>query len=484
MARSKLRSVCSCVFALSLATAAHAHAGADELRPSGGEDTAQLQAALTKCSQQHKPCDIRLGAGVFHTDVLLVTGFSGSITGHGESRTIIRPITTRPLRSTANPYFGDPTLAQPYPVLLHFAAGGRIALSGFTMDFPATMTVQPYNHYLIGQDGLGITDYLQAAIMVEGDRSAELSMSHVTIKAVDADNYWGSNVASAVRFVGTVRLNGTLTDFTDETRKLQSGRFLAHDNNVARTGNGLWVEDANNIQVSIVDNDIDTRIYAVPLTDLGRSHIQTVRNRISSELDGVLVFQTFGRPAEDPSDFVIALNKFTVNAGDRSILGIANDAVATVDDLAFADEPIGGTLLANVDVWGNDIRIAGNTDSGIDVFSDGPGKIRVFGNRIHGNPTNESGIYVDYSEGTFVAGNDLRALDPPFGDVALRANSSNCTVIEPGDTVSDLGTNNHVIGVPKALPAATATAATSIAKSAGPAAKRAPFRPGFSKLAP
>src|SRR5262249_43580481 len=159
----------------------------------------------------------------------------------GEGRTIIRPVLTRPLRSTENPYFADPTLAQPYPVLLHFAQGGKVALFGFTLDFPAGLTVQPYNHFLIGPDGLGITDYLQAPIMVEGDRSAELSMSHVTIKAVDLDNYWGSNVASAVRFVGTVRLNGTLDSFTDETRKLQRGRFVARDNNIVRTGNGLWV---------------------------------------------------------------------------------------------------------------------------------------------------------------------------------------------------------------------------------------------------
>ena len=481
MIHPTLRTLVPCVFALSLAAVAHANGSVNELTPSGGEDTAQLQAALTKCSQQRKPCNIRLGAGVFHTDVLLVsTAFNGSITGRGESRTIIRPITTRPLRSTANPYFNDPTLAEPYPVLLHFAAGGEIALSGFTMDFPATMTVMPYNHYLIGDDGLGITDYLQAAIMVEGDRSAELSMNHVTIKAVDVDNYWGSNVSNAVRFVGTVRLEGTLTDFTDETRKLQRGRFFASDNNIVRTGNGLWVQDANNTRVTIIDNDIDTRIYGVPLTDLGRSRILTAGNRIRSELDGVLVFQTFGRPAEDPSDFIIALNRFVVNPGDRSILGIANDAIATVDDLAFTEDPIGGTLLANVDIWGNDIRIDGNTDSGVEIFSDGPGRIRVFGNRVHGNPTNESGIYVDYSDGTVVAGNDLRALDPPFGDVALRANSSNCNVFEPGDTFTNLGTNNQVVGVPKALPEEE-TAAASLAKSAGAVTKRAPFRPGFSR---
>jgi hypothetical protein len=69
--------------------------------------------------------------------VLLATGFNGAISGRGEVRTIIRPVAHRPLRSAPLPFIDEPTLAQPYPVLLHFANNGKVVISGITLEFPS-----------------------------------------------------------------------------------------------------------------------------------------------------------------------------------------------------------------------------------------------------------------------------------------------------------------------------------------------------------
>lgn len=410
------------------------------MRGTTGDDTATLQAALSKCTQPHAPCELRLGAGVFHTDVLLVKGFHGSITGRGQGRTIIRPITSRPLRSTPAPFLGEPTLAHPYPILLHFADAKKVSISKLTLEFPPEMSVMPYDYYgYADQPPLaeGITDSLLAAIQVDGKRNAELRMAHVTIEATDNDSYSFSNVFAAVHFEGQLRFIGG----ADQTRRLQGGRFTAHDNRIERTGRGFWVESADHIAASIAGNEIDVRLFGVYTQDLGASKVVTVHNEIHAELDGVLVAQD-ARPAELPSDYLVALNKLNVNLTGKAPLGGANDGVAVFDYKLLAE-----SIQDNVTIFANDIVLGENVFQGITVFSDGPGEIRVIGNRVRGAPT-DTGIWVELSRGTFVAANDLGAIEPRFEDVYLLPSSRDCRVIEPRDSVLDEGTNNQVLSGP------------------------------------
>jgi 4-hydroxy-3-methylbut-2-enyl diphosphate reductase IspH len=85
-------------------------------------------------------------------------------------------------------------------------------------------------------------------------------------------------------------------------------------------------------------------------------------------------------------------------------------------------------------------------------------------------------VWVEFSRGTFVAGNDLRAIDPPLRDVAPRETTRDCVVIEPGDTVQDDGTNNHVIGITStaSVPSLSNGAATALLS-------RARVYPGFQR---
>src|SRR5262249_1410895 len=131
------------VLALS-AHAAHAHGKVLRLAPNGTNDTQQLQNALSACAGVREPCQISLAKGGFHTDVRLVRDFSGRIRGQGQGDTIIRPLSNAPLRSTARPFLKDPTRAEPYPVLLHFADGADVELTDLTVEFPADMQVSPW----------------------------------------------------------------------------------------------------------------------------------------------------------------------------------------------------------------------------------------------------------------------------------------------------------------------------------------------------
>ncbi len=417
-----------------------AHAAARELRPSGtGDDTTQLQAALSSCTNASRPCELRLGAGVFYTDVLLVKGFNGAITGRGEGRTIIRPLAHRALRSTPTPFVSEPTLAQPYPVLLHFANNSKVAISRLSLEFPAEMTVTQYEVPYRGYAGLFFTTSLVAAILVDGDRDAELEMTRLTIIGADNDTYDGSNIASAVRFEGQIRYNAGV----NETRILQRGRLSAYDNRIQHSGYGIQAVDASHVDGVLAGNTMDVRIYGISMTDLGASKLAAVRNSIDAELEGIVVFQTPELAPAAPSEYLIAHNRLRVNETGGAVDFDPTGGYGGVGVYDFS-APVGETIRSDVTIWDNDVTVPENpVKDGIDVSGDGPGHITIVGNRIRGAPY-DSGIFIDLSRGTIIADNDLRGIDPPNRDVHLTATTRDCRVFEPHDSVSDQGTNNRV----------------------------------------
>ena len=85
--------------------------------------------------------------------------------------------------------------------------------------------------------------------------------------------------------------------------------------------------------------------------------------------------------------------------------------------------------------------------AGFAVDSDGPGEIRLIGNRVLGEPPLDSGITVGSlasSRGTQIVRNDLDENDPALVDVHLSATTHEAQVVEPGDNVLDEGEDNEV----------------------------------------
>lgn len=454
-----------CTVAFSVGVQANSDARRVLSPSSSGDDTAQLQAALSQCTNAKRPCDLRLTAGVFHTDVLLVKGFHGSITGSGQARTIIQPLANQALRSTRDPFIADPTLAEPYPALLYFDDGGKISISRLTLEFPASMRVASWNFYLSGEQD--IQDSLLAAIFVSSSGEADLRMSNVKIVASDKnERYFGSNIFTGVRFEGQIRFSGD----ADVTRKLKRGRLIAHDNTLLRTGDGFSLEDAENTRALVYRNEFDSRVYSIIFTNLSASNVAAYRNIIRTEIEGIFVAQTPERPPAKRSNYLLSQNIINVNEDDTSIdpSGAGYDGIGVFD---FRFEP--ETILANVIIWDNDVTVRdGEVLAAFSIYGDGPGSMQVFGNRVYGVPS-DAGVFVDLSRGTRVFHNDLGELGDVPG-VWLGADTRDCRVIEPNDVVRDEGQGNHVVGEPEAT--ATASALTS---NAAPPSRRAVRRIGF-----
>lgn len=418
------------------------HAANHRLEPNGTDDTAQLQAALQRCEGVTQPCEIRLGAGVFHTDVLLAKRFNGSIQGDGTRRTVIKPIEYRPLRSIPIVFVDEPTREQPYPIFVHFADGGRVKLADLTIEVPSGTRIMPFQLAENGSLSEPTDNALLAAVMVDGAANrAELSISNVRIVGgVVPEAPMGSSLFNALRFEGQIRDDAG----SDVTRKLQGGKLVAYRSQFLGAGLGVAIRDANNVDALVVESRFDTRSFGIWYTDLGRSRVSFVGNVIASEQVGIGLTRA-GRPPESASRALVALNRIVVNETGTSMEGAGFDGIAVLDYFGGPGTP--PSFDDDVEIYANDITLGQDVYDGIYVANDAGDHVRVHHNRIKGAAI-DAGLVGIAGIGTRFFQNDLSGLAAESLDVHLYPDASRMRVKQIGAEVLDEGTDNIVTTAP------------------------------------
>jgi hypothetical protein len=415
------------------ATAAHAHGKVLRLSPNGTNDTAQLQSALSSCSGAREACQIVLSKGTFHTDVLLVRDFNGRIRGQGQGNTIIRPLANAPLRSTARPFLKDPTRAQPYPVLLHFADGADLELTDLTLEFPEDMQVAEW--------GLpyGLPNKLWAGLMVDGGRDdeARLILARLSIVAPRSPEF-GSNVYAAIRFEGQTRATNEY-DAVGRATSLSRGEFRAHDVSIDGSYVGFAVRDISRSRVELTDNDVqDVLMSGIQLADLSESYATIRDNRVAVASNGIEIKRGVRinggvmQFSKKPSTYVVERNTVNVETGD---------GLSSIDSLRFFGIPGGG--IDTVLMRNNDVVLEDGAIQAVVVIGDN-GHVTVANNSLWG-PSAFGGIYIAESRGTRTRNNTFHDFAP---DVTLDPGTSECWIVEPTATVLDGGVDNHVEQAP------------------------------------
>ena len=307
------------------------------------------QEALRQCANVRKPCELRLGAGVFQTDVLLAEGFNGSITGRGQGRTIASGAAGASVRRAAVRRRADARSTVSGAAAL-LPATARVSISKLTVEVPEGTTVAPYRDSGFIPDVGIIENALMAAIAVAGDREARLALRDVTIAGADvedAPNF--STLTSAVQFGGEVRA----AEDNDRTRKLQRGRFSARNVEVRRSGTGIWLRDAENSSAIIAGNELDVRTYGILAIDVGSSTVDILLNDIHAGLEGVLL-------AQEHSSVGRADRLYGGAEQDRRERrrhgapadGVSYDGVGVYD---WAETP--ESLNFNADIWANEVTL-------------------------------------------------------------------------------------------------------------------------------
>lgn len=405
------------------------------LAPSGGEDTAALQAALETCSGATRPCSVRLCAGVFETGILRVRDFRGTLRGAGARATVLRAKADLEVSANTQGFFRDePFGSEPWPYLVQFVEG-RAAIRDLGILIPAPPAgSRPTTGWTL-LEGFDPSFELRGALLLTGRDPVDFEVSRVRVKA-ERDP---ASELETTAFHG-IELGGLLFNPADTGGfPVFPGRgsFEVTDSQVAGVLNGTPIGEIAGARVRVAHNRFRSAV-AVDLIDADRSQVAIVSNRWDVSYRGVQVRQNLDGSPSRASGILVDDNEGSLTPFAPGV----GDGIAFQDPFDASPDP-GGSVL-----WATRNRLTlgkanGRAASGITAV--GSARLKIAGNRLSGKAA--LGIDVDVAEGCLVLGNSVRDLDTAGGpDLRLGSNTSDClAVVGKHDLVQDDGSNNRVI---------------------------------------
>ncbi len=395
--------------------------------PTGGDDTANLQAAFDACVASSGRCTVQLGSGTFHTAQIVVRGFQGTFRGMGEPWTVLEALPDLPV--VFDPV-QLPSQDNPYPMLIIFI-GGEFTVSDMTISEPWP---EPLVEWLPCADCP--TMHAMHSVVATTGGDVDVTVRHVTLVGAPGDCPWnGLNTINGIVSMALLMAPGG-TDITDILPVHPT--FLATDNEFYTVGSALGFENVVGGRVTARDNVFDTTDYPFGFIDAADSVFEFSHNVARNVFLGAAVqawqgYNTFFElfPFGVPSRLIVTDNDLQVtdiaqgvlllDYGEfsgyaRSLDAVISGNIIRTDETSL--EGVLGVFQRSTLVVGNEIIGAG--PAGVRVY-DGNGA--VAGNEIRGSGI---GVLVQTSAGVRVTGN--RVLDSGMLGIALVDGSSDTFV--------------------------------------------------------
>ena len=412
------------------------------VKPSGSDDTANLQAAFNTCTTHGWTCTIQLVKGTYYTAQVTAYGFQGSFVGMGQGVTIVQAL---PLLSpTADPFWSaSPGPANPWPAMFTFENGAYL-VSGMTLTEPYSDAVP------LGWDASPIggptAETALFTTMEFTGLQAFVTVDHVSVLGAAGD-VLGTNIYNAITFEGSILPPGWTNPLADATPI--SGAFSVTNSVFNSAESGPWTDTLVNAQVTVCYNVITNSVVPLGFTDASNSKLTFCGNQASNVNYGVaLLAEQSVYKTNLPSTVYITGNDFQVGNGANAVdvldfgpdSGLASTLSAVVSGNVLQTDTSCGCYgeslpadysviisesLTSLVVSGN--LILGGGAAGIYVAG-GPGV--VSGNTILGSFV---GVNLNSANGVHVAGNVIK--NSVWWGIALTNGSS-----------SNLVTLNYVKG--------------------------------------
>ena len=404
------------------------------LAPSGGDDTAALQAELDRCGGASGPCTVTLCAGTFRTGILRVKDFRGTLRGAGEHATTLKAQPDLEVSTNPQDFFRDePFGSLPWPYLLQFVEG-RAAIRDLGILVPAPPAgSRPTTGWTIFASE-PIYE-LRGALLLTGRDPVGFEVSRVRVMAErDPASEIETTAFHGVEFGGLLFDPDAPGPFPVFPAR---GSFELIDSEIGGVLNGTPVGEIARANVRVAHNRFRSTV-AVDLIDADRSQVAIVSNRWDVSYRGVQVSQNLdGNPSRASGirvdDNQGSLTPFAAGIGDGIFFQDPYDA---------SPDP-GGSVL-----WAARNRLtlgagAGPAASGMTVK--GPARLKLAGNRISGQAG--TGLDVDATNGCLVLANSFGGGDTKGGpDLRLGSDTSDClAIVGKHDVVQDDGTGNRVV---------------------------------------
>jgi hypothetical protein len=401
------------------------------LSPSGGDDTATLQAALDRCSGARGRCTVDLCAGTFETGILRVRDFRGSVQGAGPQATVLRALPELPVNDNPDGYFFDDPFdpsRNPWPYLLQFV-GGDVTLDRLAIEVPTP--AQAGQRPTTGWFFYGFEiDELVGAVLFTGQDPVDFTAQRLRVEAgVYPEGLLGTTTEAGVSFEGLIFDPTGPADYPVFPVR-GSGRIT--DSAFSGLVTATSLAELDRAQVFVARNDFHTML-GVDLIDADRSQIAVFANDLDVDFGGVQLRLNLDGPPSTGNEILVSANRGRVAAGH---------AVFFQDPFDTSREP-GGSQLR---VTNNTLTLGSASASAASgVTATGASGLRVAGNRFSGAAS--TGIDLDVTEGCRVYRNSLQGLaTSPGPDLHLGPGTTDCVAfVGRADVVVDEGVANRIV---------------------------------------
>ena len=372
--------------------------------PSGGDDTANIQAAFDDAIAAGPGSTVQLTPGQFYTNAILAENFYGTFLGAGMGLTKIDVL--RGLDS------GAPGVSSPYGPHLFTFVGGDAYISDLSFDITPYMPAEPW--------GAGWYDLL-APILIAGDINSRIEdikfTGHEGTALYNPDHPLFSVKSFNVR-VG-VEYGGGLTT---------TGRQIITKCDFDSLWLGITAFGLMNCELTIKSNSFKGGAIGIINAENDNSKLMISRNYIETTyFGGIWVLQP--PPREAPSQWLITHNTIRV-------LSLDADGIALMDYSTKSLEAVvsHNTIILDDVNWGG-------------IWTEGLQDAFFSNNIIRG--TGGYGIACAFAYNNLLLGNNVQNVDPSLASIVLLW-ASECVIVG-GSTKTNVldigGANNIIVGM-------------------------------------
>jgi hypothetical protein len=467
-----------------------AHPNTKFVAPSGGDDTAAIQAALNWCAAAGPKCTVQLSAGRFHVGLIAVNNFRGTLKGAGMGNTVIYSNSNLALDDPDNWLLYPPGPTNHWPYLFTFV-DGDITVSDLSIKIadPTPFATPIYDWFNYGK-------CLMGAITITGTGTAPTNslMNHVSVEGLykpgtsepDSTPILPYNLFAAFSVQGAL-----YTPAWDLIYLGGQHRVLNSMGKGALVGFAAW--DMQNAKVVVggssdTGNRFEDTGYSIEGEELIDSSQEISFNSVKRATGfAVNILQDAGWSST---------SQFSIHDNKISTVWVLPESPDYADAWihraisVWTDAAVDG--ISSADVSRNELQISYQQPpdeqyvNAISVF--GADIARVKRNEIQG--TGQRGIDVSRTSDCNLIWNDVSDYSASIAAIELRPTTSGCLVVGKNlaATVLDLGTGNSLIDMGTGggnaasvvmTPAMTAApiAATSAPAAAEPKPQRLHPRP-------
>ena len=415
--------------------------------PSGGDDTAMLQDALTY-GASHPGCTVQLAAGTYLTSQLFAQDFHGTFKGKGMDVTIIQALPNLEVSQDQPVWKNPPSLENKYPMLILFF-GGDIRVSDMTIRANEITPLAGWYDYL-GQPeaftwlwsilefmGESTMNVVVTRVAIEGayDESQPAWDHYNSSAGVEIDPYPPLEVEFPGQLSGTFRISASRIDTVAQgiaAAVLRDARFTiggspSEANLIQNCEFGVWFIDLDSSTVNSSFNDVSV------VGPFGYG--------------GFVVFQFWSHPVETPSSFLFHDNRIKAT-------GAYEDGIWLVDfGTVFGEGKTGDFAISN-----NEITVEPSQGiPAVGIQTDFTEGTIISNNRIVGSGL--FGILLEGDNQAMVKANNVNRVTADVAPISLMKNlwyapdlvipTKDSTVVGFGTktNVYDEGVNNTLVGV-------------------------------------